>query len=225
MIEINLLPEELKKKESPLKKIDITAAIIRNVSFTKLAVIIFGTLAAIHILMFGAGLVSKVRFSVLSGKYSQISGKEKDAIALKARSETISSKKSAIDELMIKRLEWAKKLNDLSDSMVAGIWLTGLSLNEKSVDDVVSKPKEPSDAADAKKKKGLKKRVIKYMSISGYAYSKGEEGTASIGRFIKSLRASESFYRDFNDVELGSIKRDKFEDQDVMSFSITCLFK
>ncbi len=53
----------------------------------------------------------------------------------------------------------------------------------------------------------------------------GEEGTASIGKFIKSLKDNNSFFSDFSDIDLGSIKRDKVNDQEVMSFKITCFFK
>ena len=67
--------------------------------------------------------------------------------------------------------------------------------------------------------------VSKYLIISGFASTVGEEGTALIGKFIKGLKDNSSFYSDFSYIELGAIKRDRIEDQEVMSFRLTCLFK
>jgi hypothetical protein len=53
----------------------------------------------------------------------------------------------------------------------------------------------------------------------------GEEGTALIGRFIDKLKNNLSFYSDFSDIELGSIKREQSSGQEIMTFKITCLFK
>lgn len=212
MIEINLLPEDMRKKESALSKIDISAAILRNVSFAKFAGIVCAVLAAIHILIFGLILVNNSTFAALSEKRKLLGDREKDAMALELKSDTMNRKNTAIAQLMEKRFEWSKKLNDLSDSMTAGIWLGELSYDERDI------------GIPAEKAAPGGKRVLKHMTISGYASSKGEEGTASIGKFIKALKANESFYKDFSDIELGSIKRDKIEGQDAMGFSITCLF-
>jgi hypothetical protein len=127
---------------------------------------------------------------------------------------------------MVKRFSWAKKLNDLSDSMTPGIWLTELSYDEKLGE--VQRPALPSPL----KKKGAnenapttEKVVLRYLTISGMASSMGEEGTALIGRFIKNLKANNEFYSDFSEIELGTITREKVDDQEVMKFNITCLFK
>ena len=53
----------------------------------------------------------------------------------------------------------------------------------------------------------------------------GEEGTALIGRFIEKLKENASFYSDFSDIELGSIKREQTGNQEMMTFKMTCLFK
>jgi hypothetical protein len=71
----------------------------------------------------------------------------------------------------------------------------------------------------------MEKSLLRYLIISGYASRLGEEDTALIGKFMKALKENPSFYSDFSDIELGTIKRDKIEDQEVMGFKITCLFK
>jgi hypothetical protein len=91
----------------------------------------------------------------------------------------------------------------MSDSMTAGIWLTQLDYDEKTVErakPVVMTPRGES-------KPSTEKVLERYLLISGAASSMGEEGTALIGRFIEKLKDNTSFYADFSDIELGNIKR------------------
>jgi hypothetical protein len=127
----------------------------------------------------------------------------------------------------VKRFLWSKKLNSLSDSMTPGIWLSSLDYDEKAGEKISaggakqqiakSKPASSGPAAE--------KITNKCLVLSGYASSMGEQGTASIGKFIKSLKENPEFYSDFDDIELGSIKAEKIQDQETMSFKLTCMFK
>lgn len=229
MIEINLLPEELKKKQERFKKIDISKIDIQNIPVLNLAAAIFGVLITIQVILFFIGIYSGSLLNSLEAKYNSILPEKKEADLLKAQGGTINRKIGVIDELMVKRFSWAKKLNDLSDIITPGIWLTVLSYNEKLSEKTVA-------AIDAKALKGkaqevpskpvTEKVLLNYLVISGFASSMGgEEGTAMIGKFIKSLKEDPSFYSDFSDIELGVIKTERLEDQEVMSFKITCLFK
>ena len=116
---------------------------------------------------------------------------------------------------MANRLSWAKKLNSLSDCLVAGIWLTGISCEDKQMDVQVQ----------VKSKFETKKVALRYLNISGYASSAGEDSTALVGKFIKSMKDDPSYFADFSEIKLESIKSEKVLDQEVMSFRITCLFK
>ncbi|MBI5144104.1 MAG: PilN domain-containing protein [Candidatus Omnitrophica bacterium] len=228
MIEINLLPEELKKKQERFKKIDISKINVQNIQVLYLAACLFGILIIIQIILFFIGIYSKSMLTSLEARYKEIFPKVKEALSLKSQVETINKKITAIDELMVKRFSWAKKLNDLSDTITPGIWLTELSYNEK----LAEKTKEAPDIKILKgKTQGLplkavtEKVILKYLVISGFASSMGEEGTALVGKFIKNLKENDSFYSDFSDIELDVIKSDRIEEQEVMNFKITCLFK
>jgi hypothetical protein len=226
MIDINLLPEELKKKESTFKKIDLSAFRVGNKVLIRIGFITIGVLTAITLLLLGVKFIQQGRLSSLSKRNATRSPLLKEAQGLKSRANMINRKVASIDELMVKRFVWAKKLNDLSDSMVLGVWLTDLEYTEKMTE--VAAPDSEAKAAEAKSKKDKSKPIkvlSKYLVMSGYASSKGEEGAATVGKFIKSLKENNSFYADFSDIELGGIKRDQIEGQDVMSFKITCLFK
>jgi hypothetical protein len=134
----------------------------------------------------------------------------------------MSKKVSAIDELMVKRFSWTKKLNDLSDSVTPGIWLTQLDYDER----LVERAKTAANTSKGQEGKVATEKILeRYLVISGAASSMGEEGTALIGRFIKNLKENGSFYADFSDIEFGNIKREQMSGQEIMTFKITCLFK
>jgi hypothetical protein len=108
--------------------------------------------------------------------------------------------------------------------MTSGIWLSELSYDERAGE----RQAHPGASGAGKKEASgarAERPVLRYLVLSGYASSMGEEGTALVGKFIKNLKDNSDFFGDFGDIELGSIKSDRVQDQEVMSFKITCLFK
>ena len=212
MIEINLLPHELRKKPSILSvfsKIDLSWLDAKKIPVLPIASGVIALLVVLQIALFSIGIIFGVQLSAATKKYSSISAAKKEADALKTQVAEINRMSSAIDELMFKRFSWAKKLNTLSDSLTPGIWLSQLDYDEK-----------PSPLT------GKGKRAIPgALVISGYASGSGEQGTVLIGKLIKSLEENRDFYADFENIDLVSTKSDKVDNQDVMSFKITCNFK
>ncbi len=227
MIEINLLPEESKKKKHAVSKMDVSKIDFKSIPIMNIALIIVGGIAAIQIFLFAVSTAGGLGFNVMEKEYKEIFPKKQETQILKTQMNRMSNKVVAIDELMVKRFSWAKKLNDLNDSMTPGVWLMALEYDERLT--------EQPRAADANlmKKPSLQeskaaspeKVLLRYLIISGAASSAGEEETALIGRFIKSLKSNSDFYSDFSDIELGTIMRENVEGQEVMTFKITCLFK
>lgn len=221
MITINLLPEELKKKEPRFKKVDIPKVKLptlnlKNLPILKIAIGVAIAIVALQVLVIITNIYSASQLKELTKRYNDIIPKKKEADQLKAQAKSINDKIKTIDELMVKRFSWARKLNDLSDSMTPGIWLSDLTYDEKMTEKVVRL---------SKGKQATEKAISRYMTLSGYASSMGEQGTALIGKFIKSLKDNDNFFSDFSSIELGSIRSDRIENQEVMNFKITCLFK
>jgi hypothetical protein len=222
MIEINLLPEELKKRKRATPKIDVTNISLEKIPFIKIALVAAGIVVGIQVALFGFGIFGRIILGTLEKNYKQVLPKKKEAEQLKSQISNMGKKVSAIDELMVKRFSWAKKLNDLNDSVTPGIWLTQLDYDER----IVEKPKAAPNVSKGHESKVATEKVLeRYLIISGAASSMGEEGTALIGRFIKSLKENASFYSDFSDIEFASIKREQIAGQEIMTFKITCLFK
>ncbi|MBN2453278.1 MAG: hypothetical protein JXB40_03340 [Candidatus Omnitrophica bacterium] len=207
MIEINLLPQELRKKPSPFAGIKFAELDIKSIPIFPIAVGIGAVAILLHIGLFIAGMNLNSKLISISKKYDSLIPMKKEADALSAMVADINKKSAAIDDLMAKRFSWAKKLNALSDSMAPGIWLSELYYDER-----------PATGKGKKEMPGA-------LMISGYAAGAGEQGAASIGRFIKMLQDDESFYSDFEKIDLVSTKSDRVDNQDVMSFRIMCYFK
>ena len=225
MIEINLLPDELKKKESPFKALNLSGIDLKSVPVIPIAAGLVGLLLAMHILLFLVGIYGKIGFANYTKKYDAIAARKSEADALKAQVVAIHKKVAAIDDLMARRFAWSKKLNALSDFMTPGIWLVSLDYEEKmgerQVAFQVPGTKGQAPQTGTRTEKGL----VRYFVISGYASSMGEQGAALVGRFIKNLKENGTFYSDLNSIELVSIKSEKFDNQDVMAFRIICSFK
>jgi hypothetical protein len=170
--------------------------------------------------LFFIGVFSKSHLARVNVKYNSILPQKNEADKLKAEVDLITKKTAAIDDLMVNRFSWANKLSALNDAVVSGVWLSELFYEEKAID----RPIAP-DPKTGKVRSGTEKVVSRYLVLAGYALNTGGEGTALVGRFIKSLKDSSSFYSSFSNIELGAIRRDRMDNQEVMNFRIVCLFK
>jgi Tfp pilus assembly protein PilN len=221
MVEINLLPEELKKSRRAAPKIDVSSINLEKVPMLNIAVAAAVVLVVAQIAVFLFGLIFGAVYGSYENRYEAIAPARQEAEKLRSDISTMSKKITAIDELMVKRFSWAKKLNDLSDCVTPGIWLTHLEYDEK----ITEKPRATNSQRAREGSQAMEKVTEKYLVMTGAASSMGEEGTALIGRFIEKLKQNPSFYSDFSDIELGNIKREQANGQEIMTFKITCLFK
>jgi hypothetical protein len=225
MININLLPEDLRKEESSFSKMTLRFK-EQGKLFRNLAIAALLTLICVHAILFLIGSRSSAAFKTLTQKNDELLPGKREYETLAAEAGIMSKKTKSIDALMANRFSWAKKLNDLSDAMTQGIWLTGISYEEKP-SNISVQVKVPNNIPGKKEivKTETQMTNLKYLNISGYASSMGEQGTALIGKFIKSMKDRSDFFSDFSEINLESIKAEKFMDQEVMNFKITCLFK
>jgi len=207
MIEINLLPQELRKKPFDFSKINFKGLDIKSIPVFNIIVGIAAAAVLLQLAAFLIGIISSAELASVSRSYNAILADKKEADTLKAKVADINKRSKAIDELMVKRFSWAKKMKDLSDCVTPGIWFSDLYYDEEPV--------------SGKARTAMPGALV----ISGYASGTGEQGAALIGRFIKSLQDNKGFYSDIDSIDLVSTKSEKVNNQDVMSFRITCLFK
>lgn len=222
MIEINLLPEESKKKQARWSQIDLSQASLQNMSLVHLGMIAGAAILGLQIVVFTIGFSTGHISAALEKRYARILPKKQEADAIKHNIEVMNRKIRTIDDLMVERFSWAKKLNDLSDAMTPYVWLTEISYDERSVE----RRTVLEQKGEAQQQRPVTTKALsRYLRLTGYASSVREEGAALVGKFIKNLKSSPGFYSDFSDIELGNVKAERFEDQEVMKFTITCYFK
>lgn len=206
MIQINLLPKELQKKKIGLPEI----------SFSPLIAIFLGIAIVAH-LSFSLSINLKGRaLKRLEGRWQEISPDVENADKLRHELMAMRAKIDAIDNLMQNRLNWAKKLSDLSDAMTPGVWLNKLWLEKEAV------LQEESGREGAARSKSV---TIKALHLNGSVIASGGTETAAIGKFIRGLKNNEGFFSDFHEVESASIQRTQLKDTEVMNFELICHFQ
>lgn len=199
MIEINLLPEELrKKKRQPLKLPKLPALPI--------VAGIIGFLIFIQVLLLIMVQAKKASFNSLNKRLTSISASSAGAKALENRLKEFSSKVDAANRLSSFRFNWAKKLNDLSDSVVSGIWLRRIYVKRTASGDKSAVPRQ-------------------LLILEGSSIVSGAEEPGSVGKFVNSLKENSSFFGDFDEIELTKVERRKIGRTEVIDFIIACHFK
>lgn len=199
MIEINLLPEKMRvKKKQPME--------LPALPFIPIAIAAAGILIAIQLILIVWVQVKQMTFDSLSKKYSSISSSNLQAMTLDNNLKEISSKVEAVDKLLNSRFQLARKLNDLSDSVVSGIWLKSADIKKGEAGNVPGALKEA-------------------LVIEGSSVVSGERADGYIGSFITSLKDNASFSEDFEEIELSKVEREKIRNTEIMDFVIICHFK
>jgi len=156
MIEINLLPEELRKKKSePVFNLNMEAEKLRFLAIGGTA----GILILIVITLSLGSFIRKAqtndllaREKVFSDRLSAIEGINKEIAVLKA-------KMAVLDQLTKRKFLWTEKLNRLSDMVLPGIWFTHIytdSENRLMIEGSVISKSEEAMASVGKFMKNVK---------------------------------------------------------------------
>lgn len=125
MIEINLLPEELKGNFKS-KKLGIEPSY-----FLYLIPAIFGIILTAHIYLAVFSIVKNYQFRFLSDKWQKLQPQREILESFNKEYEVLSSDAKRIDELIYSRINWSQKLNKLSLNLPAGVWLNEVSFTPK----------------------------------------------------------------------------------------------
>ena len=182
MIRIDLLPPELRKKRKPAFGFPALPSIP---SFTLVAGIA-GSLAVIQLVLFICIGVAHWESSRAGRKFQGMAAL-KQTLDQKALLEKQQHDKDWVRGEVLGSLLWSSKLNQLSDAISSGIWLSRISVDARS--------REVPGPQDTKRTE-----VSQVLVLEGHALSTGEGEAATVARFVKSLKGSAEFMRDFSDV-------------------------
>lgn len=121
MIEINLLPEELRKKKPEL-------FLNLNIESEKLKFWIgggaVGFLVLIIIVLFLGSFASKIQTNSLLAREKNFAARISEIDSVSKETAAIKVKMNMLDQLTKRNFLWAEKLNQLSDLILPGIWFT-----------------------------------------------------------------------------------------------------
>jgi Tfp pilus assembly protein PilN len=127
MIEINLLPEELRHKTKGKK----TGPGIETKHLLYIVPFIFGVLICAHFYLAVANIIKSQQFRILNNKWQSLESQRSMLESFKKENAVLSQDTSAIQEMVGKRVDWSEKLNKLSLDLPSGVWFNELSISAK----------------------------------------------------------------------------------------------
>ena len=210
MIEINLLPEELRKK-------DKFKIVLPELPIGKTLIVLFGAFFAVQILLLLYACYQKGRVIELKKEIVVLSDETREVAKQKADIVSMRSRLKEIDALTAREYFWSRLLNAVSDSVTKGTWLTGFSIQETE-----AAPTESTQAGTSDKKPAV--RRLRLLRLEGSVVGQGQE-TAYIGKFIKEIKESALLNELFSDVKLSNITQKRIREFDVYDFILVCVFK
>lgn len=195
MIEINLVPENLKKKKakpaSPMLGVNIPPeAVIGLVGGVVVLLIIT------HVILLYMTCKRLAEKKVLDRQMEGLSPQKIESETVAKELRGLQGKKNAIEQMTkTQKILWAPKLNDISDSIPRGVWLNKVTLDH-----------------------GI-------LSIEGSSVAKLTDEMMSVSEFTSKLKEHSGFLSQLKSIELGSIQRRKIESLEIADFSITAKYQ
>jgi len=142
MIEINLLPEEMRKKRQPQFKLDLEMEKVKVIGGAAAA----GVLIILVLFCMMSSFIRKKQAQRLLLKEQNFAQDTLDVEMINKEIVTLKAKMNMMDGVTSRRFLWAEKLNYLSDLILPGIWFTRIrtDLEDKLVVEgsVISKQEE-----------------------------------------------------------------------------------
>ncbi len=163
MIEINLLPEEMRKKRGLSFRLDIET--MGKVKFLAGGLVLGALIFLIVILSIGSSLRKKQVMRLMLEEQN-ISAQRSDVEALNKELAVLKTKMGVLGQLTSRGFLWAQKLNELSDMTLPGIWFTRIHTDSGQrfiIEGSVISKKEKAMAAVGKFMKNIRenKRFFK----------------------------------------------------------------
>jgi len=198
MIEINLLPEELRKKVIKQNKPEVirSPSLGLEIKHTVLLVpVIFLILILLHFFIAVSMLVKSGQLRMLSAKLSSLEPQKKALDIFNSEYKLISEDTQVIQQLIRERINWSEKLNKLSLSLPSGVWFNNLYANTKE------------------------------LVIQSSAVSLNKEELTLIKQLIDNLKSDQMFFKDFINLEMGSAEKRTLGSYDITDFTLNAKIK
>lgn len=190
MIEINLVPPQLKKKRKALPSSEPSAGLSKQaiIGYTGLFIVVLALGAGALQFMISLKLAERKR---LMSELAELVPQRINTERYVGQIKEINGKLAPLEEVLGSRdFMWSQKLNEISDNLPRGVWLTKMQLEG-----------------------GI-------LLINGSAVSKTQTEMISVHSFNTSLKDNHAFMRDFSEIELEYIKSRTINGTPVADFTI-----
>ena len=198
MIEINLLPEELRNKGAKANKPENIAAGGAGFEprhFILLIPLVFALLICAQLIAGIMGLARSGSIHMLNNKLEALKPERKALEEFNDKYSLISENTQALQQLMRERIIWSEKLNKLSLDLPAGIWFNELLINSKE------------------------------LILRGSVISLNKEELSLIKQLIDNLKSDPVFFKDFSALELESAVKKAIGSYDITEFTLKATLK
>lgn len=122
MIEINLLPEELRPRIVKGGSVD-AKAVLGSIP------LVIGALVVVNILLWVFLLIREVELGMLNAKWEKLQPQQQLIDNSRRESAELSADAKLTRELLEQRIAWGEKLNKLSLYLPSGVWFKELSVS------------------------------------------------------------------------------------------------
>jgi Tfp pilus assembly protein PilN len=195
MIDINLVPEQLRKR----RKSELLSGGIFNIPKEVMVGVgggIIVLLLAIDVLFFLAKVVKFAQYHHAKSQWEAILPDKTNTDAIKKELQDLQKEVKSMKDIMEgHNAVWSQKLNVISDALPKGIWLRKITLNDKQ------------------------------LFIEGTTVSKEQNEMTNVGNFVSNLKKDEEFMKNFESIEVDYIQRRKNDTLEVADFTILARLK
>ncbi len=212
MIEINLIPQDQRRKKIELPDISFLPFIGGTV----------GIVIAIHLVLVVWANMQVGAITRLQTQWQELKPQQDDSEMLKRQLIRLREKIGALDELTSGRIVWTEKLNGLSDAMIPGVWLNRLWLETKK--EILEDTSETT-SAEGRTEDTPEVITRKLLHMRGSVIAGSGEEAAIVGKFIRSLKDNTMFYYGIREIDTSSIQRSQLKESEVMDFELICAFR
>ncbi len=199
MIEINLLPEELKNKtkvrESDPAMVKNQIAQIQDKAFIYAIPVLLGLFILMHFYFAVLWMAKGKQLNTLGRKWSALAQQKKELDVFNQEFSGASQNISLPVNLSRQRNLWAQKLNTLSLQLPAGIWFSEIILNNNN------------------------------LTIKGSVVSLQSQEVSLINKLLDNLKTDLEFFQDFSSLELTKVQKRSLGGYDIADFALAGVLK
>lgn len=195
MIDINLVPEQLRKR----RKSELLSGGVFNIPKEVLVgvgggIVVF--LLAVDMFFFMVKLGKFIQYHHVKSQWEAILPDKTSTDTLKKELQDVQKEVKSMKDIMEGHNPiWSQKLNVISDALPKGIWLRKISV------------------------------IDKQLFIEGTTVSKEKNEMINVGNFVSNLKKDAEFMQNFDSIEVDFIQRRKSETLEVADFTILARIK